>query len=87
MAPPPWEGEPTPEEPEEVSPIIYGRSMKIKEELSKIADLSVDSGKVLLDGEILNTDSRELKSGKFLITFDLYSPRPLSRHYRSYRHS
>ena len=69
---PPWEEAPVPEESEEVSPIIYGRSMKIKEELSKVADLSVDSGKVLLDGEILNTDSRELKSGKFLVTFDLY---------------
>ncbi|MGN1269833.1 MAG: PolC-type DNA polymerase III [Clostridia bacterium] len=57
---------------EENSPLIYGRSLKIKEELSKVIDLSVDSGKVLLDGEILNTDSRELKSGKFLVTFDLY---------------
>ena len=46
--------------------------MKIKEQLSKISELSVDSGKVLLDGEILNTDTRELKSGKFLLTFDLY---------------
>ncbi len=60
------------QEEKEVSPIIYGRSLKIKEELSKVADLSVDSGKVLLDGEILNVDSRELKSGKFLVTFDLY---------------
>ena len=59
-------------EPEEDSPLIYGRSLKIKEELSKVIDLSVDSGKVLLDGDILNTDSRELKSGKFLVTFDLY---------------
>ena len=59
-------------EQEENSPLIYGRSLKIKEELSKVIDLSVDSGKVILDGEILNTDSRELKSGKFLVTFDLY---------------
>ena len=57
---------------EENSPLILGRSLKIKEELSKIADISVDSGKVLIDGEILNTDSRELKSGKFLVTFDVY---------------
>ncbi len=57
---------------DENSPLIYGRSLKIKEELSKVIDLSVDSGKVLLDGEVLNTDSRELKSGKFLVTFDLY---------------
>ncbi len=63
---------PPPEEEEENSPLILGRSLKIKESLSKVSDLSVDSGKVLLDGEILNTDSRELKSGKFLVTFDLY---------------
>ena len=63
---------PIPEEPKEETPLIYGRSLKIKEELSKIIDLSVDSGKVLLDGEVLNTDARELKSGKFLVTFDLY---------------
>ncbi len=69
---PPWELNSTSEQTTEVSPIIYGRSMKIKEELSKIVDLSVDSGKVLLDGEILNTDVRELKSGKSLVTFDLY---------------
>lgn len=64
--------EPPPEEEKENTPLIYGRSLKIKEELSKVIDLSVDSGKVLLDGEILNTDERELKSGKFLVTFDLY---------------
>lgn len=59
-------------EPEEKTPLIYGRSLKIKEQLVKVADLSIDSGKVLLDGEVLNTDSRELKSGKVLVMFDLY---------------
>ena len=63
---------PIPEEPKEETPLIYGRSLKIKEELSKIIDISVDSGKILLDGEVLNTDARELKSSKFLVTFDLY---------------
>lgn len=57
---------------EEKSPLIYGRSLKIKEQLVKVADLSIDSGKVLLDGEILNMDSRELKSGKILVMFDLF---------------
>ncbi len=57
---------------EETSPLIYGRSMKLKEQLVKIIDLSVDSGKVVLDGEILNIDSRELKNGKVLVMFDLY---------------
>ena len=60
------------EKEEENSPLIYGRSLKLKEQLVKIIDLSVDSGKVVLDGEILNIDSRELKSGKVLVMFDLY---------------
>lgn len=57
---------------EENTPLIYGRSLKIKEQFVKVADLTVDSGNVLLDGEILNMDSRELKSGKVLVTFDLF---------------
>ena len=61
-----------PQEKEENSPLIYGRSLKLKEQLVKVIDLSVDSGKVVLDGEILNIDSRELKSGKVLVMFDLY---------------
>ena len=61
-----------PQEKEENSPLIYGRSLKLKEQLVKIIDLSIDSGNVQLDGEILNIDSRELKSGKVLVMFDLY---------------
>lgn len=57
---------------EEKTPLIYGRSLKIKEQLVKVSDLSIDSGKVLVDGEVLNIDSRELKSGKVLVMFDLY---------------
>lgn len=64
MPPPPIE--------EEKTPLIYGRSLKIKEQLVKVADLGIDSGKVLLDGEVLNMDSRELKSGKVLVMFDLF---------------
>lgn len=64
--------EPLPVEENEVTPLIYGRNMNIKEPLVKVIDLSVDSGKICLDGEIINMDSRELKSGKLLITFDLY---------------
>lgn len=61
-----------PQEKEENSPLIYGKSLKLKEQLVKVIDLSIDSGKVQLDGEILNIDSRELKSGKVLVMFDLY---------------
>ena len=59
-------------EPEEITPLILGRNQNIKEQLTKIIDVSIDSGKICLEGEIINTDSRELKSGKFLFMFDLY---------------
>ena len=57
---------------EENTPLILGRSLTIKEQLIKVEDVGVDSGKLSLDGEIINMDSRELKSGKFLVMFDLY---------------
>ena len=57
---------------EEQTPLIIGRNPNIKESLVKIADLSVDSGKVALEGEVIHTDSRELKNGKHLLMFDVY---------------
>ncbi len=60
------------EEPEEKTPLILGRNANIKDTLVKVSDVSIDSGKIALEGEIINTDSRELKSGKFLVMFDLY---------------
>ena len=59
--------------PEEETPLIIGRSLNIREGLVKVEDLGIDSGKISLEGEIVNImDSRELKSGKFLVMFDLY---------------
>ena len=76
------------EEPEEITPLIYGRNPNIKEPVTKIIDLSIDSGKVCIEGEILNSnkdyvafkekvftnyaDERLLKSGKTLYMFDVY---------------
>ena len=57
---------------EENTPLILGRNLNIKENLVKIIDLTVDDGRVALEGEVLNIDSRELKSGKTLLSFDLY---------------
>lgn len=59
-------------EQEEITPLILGRNQNIKDPLVKVIDVSVDSGKICLEGEIINTDSKELKSGKFLFMFDLY---------------
>lgn len=60
------------EEPQEITPLILGRNQNIKEPLTKVIDISIDTGKLCLEGEIINTDSRELKSGKILFMFDLY---------------
>ncbi len=57
---------------EEETPLILGRSMNIKDPIVKIEDLTVDDGKVVLSGDVVNVDSRELRSGKTLLTFDLY---------------
>ena len=57
---------------DEKTPLILGRNPNIKEGLVKVIDVNIDSGKISLEGEILNTDSRELNSGKFLVLFDLY---------------
>ncbi len=60
------------EDVQEVTPLILGRNANIKDTLVKIEDLSIDSGKVAIEGEVINTDSRELKNGKILILFDVY---------------
>ncbi len=52
--------------------LILGRNSKIKESIIKITDITPDEGKVALEGEISNIEARELKSGKTLISFDLY---------------
>ena len=52
--------------------LIVGRSAKINEPLIRIVDITQDEGKVALAGEVFNMEARELKSGKVLISFDLY---------------
>jgi len=52
--------------------LILGRNSKIKDPLIKITDISPDEGRVSIQGEISNIELKELKSGKILISFDLY---------------
>lgn len=68
----PEENLPPMPEIEEKSPVIIGRNGNIREEIVKVEDISIDSGKIALEGEIINLDSRELKSGKFLVLYDVY---------------
>ena len=62
---------PTEEEMED-TPLILGQSMNITEDLVKIQDLGVDDGKIALQGEVIYTEDKTLKSGKTLFSFDLY---------------
>lgn len=61
-----------PEEEDDDTPIILGTSENITEELVKVQDLGVDDGKVALQGEVIFTEDRTLKSGKTLFSFDMY---------------
>ena len=60
------------EQIEQKTPLILGRNANIKDTLVKVSEISIDSGKIALEGEILNVDSRQLKSGKYLVLFDVY---------------
>jgi len=52
--------------------LILGRNAKIKEHIIKITDITPDEGRIALEGEISNMEAKELKSGKTLVSFDLY---------------
>lgn len=54
------------------SSLILGRNAKIKEPVIKITDITPDEGRIALQGEISNIEAKELKSGKTLVSFDLY---------------
>ena len=59
-------------EDDEDTPLILGNTINITDPLVKISELGVDDGKVSIDGEIIGMEDRELKSGKTLLSFDIY---------------
>ncbi len=64
------------EEKEEIvdtSPIIIGnKKAKITDRIVKVKDIGMDSGKVVICGEIIKQEFKELKSGKFLLMINVY---------------
>ena len=56
----------------EETPLILGASQNITDPLVKIENLGVDDGKISLQGEVIYSEDRTLKSGKTLFSFDLY---------------
>ena len=61
-----------PTEEQEDTPLILGTSQNITEPLMKVEDIGVEDGKISLQGEVIYTEDRTLKSGKTLFSFDLY---------------
>ena len=62
---------PLPEE-DDSTPLILGSSMAINDPLIKIADLNAESGNVCIDGEIQAMEDKETKSGKVIVSIDIY---------------
>ena len=52
--------------------LIVGRNANIKEPAVKITDITPNEGRVAIQGEVSNIEAKELRSGKTLISFDLY---------------
>ncbi len=52
--------------------LILGRSSNIKDTIIKITDITPDEGRICIEGEASNIEPKELRSGKTLISFDLY---------------
>ena len=72
--PPPPEEEPVLIETEEDTPVIYGRSQNLRINIVKIVDISPEDDMAAISGEILSgtIEEKELKSGKFLVSFNVY---------------
>jgi DNA polymerase-3 subunit alpha (Gram-positive type) len=52
--------------------LILGRNASIKDKVIKITDITPDEGRIAIQGELSNIEAKELRSGKTLISFDLY---------------
>ena len=75
QVPPPMPKEEKPKDEEKDTPLIMGRNMNVKGNPIKIKDISVDSDKVVIDGELIadTMDSREIKNGeKVILMFNVY---------------
>ena len=59
---------------EEDNPLIYGRNINLKTNVIKVEDISPEDDMAAISGEILSgtIEERELKSGKFLVSFNVY---------------
>ena len=59
---------------EENNPLIYGKTLNLRSNIINITDISPEDDMAAINGEILEgtIEDKELKSGKFLISFNVY---------------
>ena len=59
---------------EENTPLIFGRNQNLKTNIIKVEDISPEDDMAAISGEIVpgTIEERELKSGKFLVSFNVY---------------
>ena len=60
-----------PEEDDD-TPLILGMTEVMKSPLTKITDLNPESGNVVISGDVLRYEDRETKSGKVILSVDIY---------------
>ena len=51
---------------------MFNSSISSRDKIIKICDITPYEGTVAIEGEIANIESKELRSGKMLVSFDLY---------------
>ena len=74
LPPPPPPPEIVAEDEEEITPLIYGRNANIRSNIVNVTDISPEDDVAAINGEILSgtIEEKELKSGKFLVSFNVY---------------
>ena len=60
------------QELEQSENIIFGKPSKAKEKKLKIKDIDANSGRITLEGRIVNSECRETKSGKGMLIFEIF---------------
>ena len=60
------------EELPQAEDIIFGKASRAKEKKLKIKEIDANSGRITLEGRIVNSECRETKTGKGMLIFEIY---------------
>ena len=60
------------EQMDEENNIILGKASKAKENKVRIKEITAENKRITIEGRVVTCESRETKTGKGMIIFDLY---------------